>query len=104
MMSHAEPAAWQIAPRIDMTIAATCRHAPLPGSFGPQQQSIEPAIVANRPPTAESAPGAPNPKPMSVTIPKPRTVPPMHFAELTSFGALGAEPHILRGCVREERE
>ena len=55
MMSHAEPAAWQIAPRIDITIAATCRHAPLPGSFGPQQQSIEPAIVANRPPTAERA-------------------------------------------------
>ena len=38
---------------------------------------------------------------MSVTIPKPRTVPPMHFAELTSFGALGAEPHIVARLLNE---
>ena len=97
MMSQSEPMRWQIAPRMHMTIAAVCVQAPLPASFGPQQHSIEPPITAKRPPRAEIAPGAPSANPMSVTMPNPRTQPPMHLAEPTSFATLGLLPHIAKG-------
>ena len=87
---------WKTAAMMKRMPAAFILPSPSPFAFGPQQQTIEPAITPKRPASAETRPHGTIAKPISVTIAKPRTVPPMHFAELTSFGALGAEPHIVR--------
>ena len=88
---------WKTAAMMKRMPAAFILPSPSPFAFGPQQQTIEPAITPKRPASAETRPHGTIAKPISVTIAKPSAVPPMHLAELTSGDSSGLEPHMVRG-------